>query len=586
MRSLPLIVALLSARLAWADASPEVQLMLQHLREGEKARVEKALGPVEELPTYRIDLDVDPQAREVTGLVQVQLFAKSAPIKEVYLRVTPNAMESNRVKLSNLKVNGQPAAMSHPEPSLYKITLDPIVAVGAAVTVDVQLKAKLPEGAPPKQQANLFGAANGNNGEKTDHGAFTATEDVLSLIGIVPQVPPVEDGELEAAPSGIGDLALFAPSNFLASIRVPSGWRAHCTGIALGEVPEKDGRLRFAFGAAASRDFPLLVTRGYESQTATLDDVAIESWYSKADKKGAEAVLEHAKGSLAEFQKRFGPYPYKVFRLVEAPLTDSAGGMEFPGLVTIAAFLYRPDANPLAAMGLPIDALPGGREMMAEMMASLLEFTVAHEVAHQYFAGLVGSDPVKHPVVDESLAQYAALLYVEWKHGKEAYKLARDNQLVMPFQLYRMAGGEDAKADQPTTDFASEQQYAAAVYAKAPLLHEAERKLMGDAAYFKAVKAYVDEYRYQWACADCFTKTLGKASPQNAKKLVELRRRWWEGTNGDADLGKANLAKMMNAMMGQSGGQPGSQGGGMPSGMDAETMQLLQDAIRALNGEE
>ncbi|MFL5319293.1 MAG: M1 family aminopeptidase [Myxococcaceae bacterium] len=565
------------------ELSPELQLTLQHLREGERARVEKALGPIDELPSYRISLDVDPAAREVTGVVQVTVSAREATLSQVYLRVTPNALESSRVKLSNLKVNGQPAVMEHPEPSLYKVKLDPVVPPGAAVTVEVAVRAKVPKLETNPQQS-LFGGLAGGSKAKSDHGAFGMTDDVMSLIGIVPQIPPPNDGEEGSdEPSGIGDLALYTPSNFLVSVRVPTGWRAHCTGVALGEVPEQDGRIRYSFGAAAARDFPLLVSRGFESSTATVGDVTVESWYGQGHGNGGKAVLEHARASLAEFEKHFGPYPYKTLRVVEAPLTDGAGGMEFPGLVTVASFLYSPNINPLAAMGLPIQALPGGSSMMKEMMGSMLEFTVAHEVAHQYFAGLVGSDPIKHPVVDESLAQYSALLYIEWKHGKEEARNARDNQLVLPFQLYRMSGGEDAKADRPTSEFASEMQYGAVVYGKAPLLHEANRKLMGDAAFFKGLRAYVDEYRYKWACGDCLTTTLAKVSPGQGGKLHELRHRWWDDTKGDKDLGKADLGKMLGAM----GGMQGMTGNGAPDdmqGLDPETMKLLQDAIRALSG--
>ena len=45
---------------------------------------------------------------------------------------------------------------------------------------------------------------------------------------------------------------------------------------------------------------------------------------------------------------------------------------------------------------------------MGGMTDGMLEFVVAHEVAHQWWHGLVGSDSRDHPYVDEALAQLVA----------------------------------------------------------------------------------------------------------------------------------------------------------------------------------
>lgn len=564
--------------LAAEPLSVEAQLALQSFRPGEKQRLEKAVGSVDELPLYLVDLDVDAQKNEVTGRVKILIHAKTQTLKELHLRATPNNIDRNRIKLSNCKVNGLPAVMEQPEATLFRVALDPEVPPGAAVTVEVVVRGQLPRvekksAAQMSQRAMTKGSAG-----KTDHGAFGAFDDFISLVGVVPQVPPTEDGVPVQGPAGIGDLALYAPSNFLASVRVPSGYRAHLTGAALGEVPEKDGRVRFSFAAAASRDFPVLISRGYELQTAKVDDITVESWAAKGDAETSTKVLEYARSSLFELQKRLGPYPYKTLRVIEAPLQDGAGGMEFPGLITVATFLYEAQTDPSAAFGpyAPFMAMSG---MGGELLGSMLDFTVAHEVAHQYFAGLVGSDPVRHPVVDETLAQFAALLVMEWRDGKAAYKRAREQQLVLAYHTYRLTGGEDAVADRPTSEFDSELQYGAVVYGKAPLLHEAERRLMGDAAFMKAMRSYVDTYRYKWACADCFTQTLSKQSPMLASRLSKLRQRWWLEARGDEDLGQPDVLKLMGPLGGNMQSMPGMQG------IDAESLQLLQDAIRALQGE-
>jgi aminopeptidase N len=230
----------------------------------------------------------------------------------------------------------------------------------------------------------------------------------------------------------------------------------------------------------------------------------------------------------------------------------------------------------------------GGNPALAhlgEVLERTLEFTVAHEVAHQYFAGLVGSDPIKLPVVDESLAQYTALLYVEWKHGKAAADAQRKEALVQSYHLYRMSGGKDGRADRSTDDFADEFEYGALVYGKAPLMFHASRQLVGDAAFLQAMRSYVDTYRFRWACGDCFTRELAKASPPNAKRLDALRVRWWQEAHGDEDLGKPDLASILGAQGLGDLGDLGSLGDLTDTQMDPASQQLMEQLLKGLQGE-
>ncbi|GMU09777.1 M1 family aminopeptidase [Corallococcus caeni] len=572
------------------SVAPEVQLCLQHLKPGERDRAAKALGPLESVPLYRVQLEVEPKERRVWGKVQVQLVAKGPrPLTELYLRLTPNT-RSRQVTLSGAKLNGKAVALElGPEPTLQRITVEPPVAPGGTVSLEVAVKGTVPRAAPGAE--SLMGLGGGGKTGADDHGAFSATADVVSLVGVVPQVPPVDDqGQPWAGPQGMGDLALYEPAHVLATLTVPSGWAAHATGTPLGEVPERDGRVRYSFAAAAVRDFPVLVTRGYQSATSTVNGVTVESHFAAQDAATGKRVLKYASQALTEFEKRLGPLPYTHFRVVQAPLSGGAGGMEFPGLVTVGTSLYRAKQDPLKMLaGMPgmeafqelLDAQGAGLlaqvgAQVGESLERTLEFTVAHEVAHQYFAGLVGSDPIHDPVVDESLAQYAALLYMEWAHGPEAAESLRNEALVMPYQFFRLSGGRDGRADRPTGDFdGGELEYGALVYGKAPLLHHASRKLVGDSAFFKALRAYVDTYRFKWACKACFTQELARASPANAKALGQLRARWWEEAHGDEDLGAADLQGLMEAMGGDLGDVK----------LDAQTQQLLEQLLPQLMGQ-
>jgi aminopeptidase N len=99
-------------------------------------------------------------------------------------------------------------------------------------------------------------------------------------------------------------------------------------------------------------------------------------------------MLRSSRLSLAWFGLLYGPYPYPQMTVV-APPPDGlrAGGMEYPTLITISGsrLLTVP----------PFSRLPW------------IEVVTVHEVGHQYFYGVVGSNEFEEPWLDEGLTSFA-----------------------------------------------------------------------------------------------------------------------------------------------------------------------------------
>ena len=102
-------------------------------------------------------------------------------------------------------------------------------------------------------------------------------------------------------------------------------------------------------------------------------------WTATTSPEGVATDLRDAAGSVDEFGERFGRYPYGELDLVMSDALDDFGSMEFPGLVLLWT---EPEGS-----------------------------AVVHEVAHQWFYGIVGNDQFASPWLDESFAQYANQLY-------------------------------------------------------------------------------------------------------------------------------------------------------------------------------
>ena len=203
--------------------------------------------------------------------------------------------------------------------------------------------------------------------------------------------------------------------------------------------------------------------------------------------------------------------------------------MQFAGGVTdlLSGVLGNKGANPMK----------GGVQQMDLMIQNMAIFTVAHEVAHQYFAGLLGSDCRGDPAFDEPLAQYAAGEYIKKLKGPVEGQKLFDTNVKMNYGVYRMIGGADMAAAQPVSQFPSALAYAAIVYGKAPYYYLALKRKLGAKRFDQALKATVIKNRFKLISRQQWLYDLEKAVGGPETGVRSLARRWFEESHGDEDLG-------------------------------------------------
>lgn len=118
------------------------------------------------------------------------------------------------------------------------------------------------------------------------------------------------------------------------------------------------------------------------------------------DKEYLQEVTKLAANVLTYFEKTIGQYPYDQIDIVL-----DGKSMEYPGIVTAHSIDEIGPLNP-----------------------DLLKKTVVHELAHQWFYGIISNDPYHEAWLDEGFAEFATGLY--------AY--SRPNKNVPYEDLYRM----------------------------------------------------------------------------------------------------------------------------------------------------
>jgi aminopeptidase N len=106
--------------------------------------------------------------------------------------------------------------------------------------------------------------------------------------------------------------------------------------------------------------------------TAGATKVVVSYRAGAVTKTQAHNMLAAARRSLDTFSAAFGAYPYPELDVVLGAFPDF-GGMEYPTIV----------------------------------FSEVDRYTVAHEIAHQWWYGLVGNDQYAAPWLDESLATWS-----------------------------------------------------------------------------------------------------------------------------------------------------------------------------------
>jgi hypothetical protein len=330
--------------------------------------------------------------------------------------------------------------------------------------------------------------------------------------------------------------------------------------------------------ASNARDFAVLMSEDYTCNSRSVEasgrSVMVEACATQKNAARLKSTLDVAGQALQIYSKRFGEYPYKDFKVVEGTLRGGAGGMEFSGMTALAPMLYTDwDAQlnelsgvlgKLGGLNKLLSALnPGGQaeagakqaaspaasafgELFGSMLGtqgifnSMMEMTVAHEVAHQWWAIAVGSDSVREPFVDESLTNYSAVLYFEDRYGRDVAEKMMNIHLKMPYSLARMMSLPDAPANLPTSAYGSNIRYSAIVYGKGALYYDSLRRAVGDETFFSALREYYAKYRGSLAGPRSFLDIVTAKAP--AAGAEAMYRRWIEETHGDQDISGGKIA--------------------------------------------
>lgn len=430
------------------------------------------LNLISEKTVYTMQWTLNADLSELQGKQRIIMANRTGKtLNEIYLRLFANYPNSAAsIELENLRVDGTILkTVREQQDTALKIPLLRPLAPTRRVTLTFDYTVKIPAD------------------NKVRYADFTRTDWIVTLPTIYPIIPAYDaQGWHTELPPPFGDLVYAESSIYDVTITVPSQYNVIASGEMVQET-KSGGQTTRRYIGAPMRDFDANITSALSESSAQVDDVTIHSWYLPDHAEQGKRALEWTVNSFKVYEKRFGPYPFKELHLVETPTT--AGGIEYPGVITVARALYSD---------------PG--------QTNYFEFATAHETAHQWWYSTVGNDQVNHPWQDESLTQYATLVYFQDQYGKSIAQNIMDNFFTRQYETAKERFG-DRPAGLPVSAY-DEDAYGAFIYAKGPLFFQALRDQVGDEAFFQALETYYQQFKFRIAqpqdLINVFQQTSGK----------------------------------------------------------------------------
>ena len=308
----------------------------------------------------------------------------------------------------------------------------------------------------------------------------------------------------------MGECFFSEIADFNVRLTVPSEYMILSTGIETN-AQEKDGNTIYTIVAPCVRDFVFCACASFKLVEGYYRDVHIRVVYDEAHPASTEmdacaaASLEAAQDSLAAFGEAFGQYPYAELDIILAPI--DAGGMEYPNLIICTAESYY-------CTKYDWDLIP----------YQTMCVVVAHEIGHQWFMGIVGSNSGMEPWLDESFASYTEIVYEEYKGLDDAFEYysRKFNNLGDPAYSDQLRRDGQLPLNRSYYSFSTTNAYVFAAYetGKAALFQMEE--ILGREEFHGIIREYVHRNAFTNSTAERFFEVLFEAAGQDNKDLNDL----------------------------------------------------------------
>lgn len=415
------------------------------------------LFPAPGKTVYQMGLYLDINARILYGNTVLNTVNSSGqPLHSLYFTAYPNAFrdleetpaprtayyagfDEGWLEFEKFKINGEEVEFFQNGVSVEAVLLRDIIP-GENIVVEMEWRAKVPK------LAYRYG-----------------TKDAVYMLGnFYPFLNVFSDeGWHNSCNSAFGEPFCIHCADYIVRLNIPEAYDIVSTGIVTEVFAEDNGRETYIVKAENARDFSLVVMHNYRGLTAKQNKTAVMCYAPSRSIDCAEDILRETVEIIKYYSCVWGSYPYPDFKVVFVPI-EGFHGMEYSGLIFLREGFLNPGYNKEHS-----------------------EFILAHEIAHQWWYGIVGNDQLREPWLDEGLANWSAYKYLEHYKG------------ISPFSYDKLGTSVDL-AQKLTDMYSAHEYYRTAYYGGEAFWFGLEEEL-GEEKVHKVLRRYLADYRFKIA---------------------------------------------------------------------------------------
>jgi Peptidase family M1 domain len=486
---------------------------------------------------YEIDVTLADDGRTITGS-QIIIYTNNSPdtLHKLYLKAFPNSARKgslmdkrNRefedyslaysdssqwgyLRISDVTGRGGKRLTTTLDDTIYEIILNAPIVPGATARINLNFETRLPIGVGNRHELiagqskaaywypqvcvydRKMGWVNSQylgRGEcYGDFGNFTvsitAPEDrIVTATGMLANRAEVLPDSLRAE---------FDITRFIGE---PDSWPAFDF--------DKTKYKTWKFYARKVNDFAWVASADFCIDEQMYNGVHIEVFPRRVNARNWIKVKEYSARALETFSELYGDYGWP-----EIKVTDSYDGMEYP----MITFCRGGDPSPTFPL------------------------LVYHEIGHFWFMGLVGSNQVDRPFLDEGFTTMAEIVAMEKYHGRKGNNISHTGNWYQE-RFYPLDEDRDARGyriyldwarsgyDLPmiiSADNTSEYwAYRNSSYYKPVVMHFSLRAIYGDQLYFNALRSYARKWFFKHPYEEDFVREF---SGVVGERLDEYFAQW------------------------------------------------------------
>lgn len=321
---------------------------------------------------------------------------------------------------------------------------------------------------------------------------FGYYEGNINLGNWYPIIAEQVNGEFDMSPYyATGDPFFSAVANYDVKFSYPQNYLLCSTGESRSQA--QGGITTSEISAKAVRDFAICLSSDSNIVSTKTSNGTTVNYMAEIGELEYNKFLNIAKESVEFFNKTFGDYPYSTISVVKTPFIY--GGMEYPNVVFIS------------------DSIDDESEFLK---------VIVHEIAHQWWYGVVGNNEIKEAWLDESLSEYSTAMFFK-EHGQYQinYEDIVDDALssyVLYVDVIKTLRGEiNTQMNLSVNEYQNDYEYSYMVYVKGVIMFDSLKNMVGEKNLVSGLKKYYHDNKFKIATAEDFYVAFESACHQDLR---------------------------------------------------------------------